>query len=231
MYERDELAADRQLIRELLASVPHARGVVLDLRHNGGGIGAEYIRPWYAPRPYQGLLEWVRVHPELDDGPRLRRTLRSDGAVDEYLRRASNGESWWVRPFDCGPEPCPSPQPAPLVGTAPVALLLGPGCRSACDEFAAIWTRERFGPTSGSPPAGMYTSLRYPLPVQLGDTSLGELTISLCGLRFQESDPWIEGQVLPVSTVIEPTWPLAGQGAKLLDAALAALRPWRRSEL
>jgi hypothetical protein len=230
MYEPDELAADRERVRELLASTPHVAGVVLDLRRNGGGVGADYILPWYAPRAYQGLFEWVRLHPELRDRARLRRTLRSDPAVDEYLRRARNGESWWVRPFDCGPEPCPG-APAPLVGSAPVALLLGPGCRSACDELAAIWTRERFGPTIGSSPAGMYTSLRYPLPIQLGDTSLGELSIALCGLRFHERDPWIEGQVLPVSTVIEPTAPFAGQGPKLIDAALSALRAGQRPDL
>jgi hypothetical protein len=227
MYESHQLAADRELIREFLASVPGIAGVVLDLRRNGGGIAAEYFLPWYAPRPHQGPLEWVHLHPELDDRARLRRALRSNAAVDEYLRRASNGDRWWVRPFDCGPEPCPTHQASPVVGTASVAILLGPGCRSACDEFAAVWTRERFGPTIGSAPAGMYTSLRYPLQVTLGDAPLGELTIALCGLRFQESDPWLEGQVLPVGTVIEPSWP-SDDGPKLLEAARAALRAWSR---
>jgi hypothetical protein len=73
----------------------------------------------------------------------------------------------------------------------------------------------------------MYTSLRYPLPVTLGDERLGELTIALCGLRFHERDPWLEGRVLQVDTVLEPSWPSANYGAKLLDAARSALLAWR----
>jgi hypothetical protein len=227
MYEPAQLAADRDLVRDFVASVPGAAGIVLDLRSNGGGISAEYVLPWYAPRPHQAPFEWVTVHLDLDDRTRLRRTLRSDAAVEEYRRRALDGDRWWVRPFDCGREPCPKHQTPPLVGSIPVALLLGPGCRSACDELAAVWTRERFGPTIGSAPAAMYTSLRYPLPVTLGNEPLGELTIALCGLRFQESDPWLEGRLLQVDTVLEPSWPSADYGAKLLEAARSALLAWR----
>jgi hypothetical protein len=226
MYEPAQLAADRELVRDFVASVPAAAGIVLDLRSNGGGISAEYVLPWYAP-PHQAPFEWVHVHADLDDPSRLRRTLRSDAARDEYLRRAANGDRWWVRPFDCGSQPCPKHREPALVSTTPIALLLGPGCRSACDELAAIWIRERFGPTIGSAPAAMYTSLRYPLPVTLGNEPLGELTIALCGLRFHESDPWLEGRMLQVDTVLEPSWPSADYGAKLLEAARSALLAWR----
>jgi hypothetical protein len=223
LYDRAQLAAERDRVQGFLAATPNIAGVVLDLRHNGGGIAADYILPWYASGAYRGLTEWVHLHPELEDRTRLRKALRSDAAVDEYLRRARNGDHWWVRPFDCGPEPCASPQTQRVVGTAPVALLLGPGCRSACDTFAAIWTREGFGPTIGSAPAAMYTSLRYPLELALGDEPLGDFTIALCGLRFDASDPWLEGQALTVGSVVERAWPYAGYGEKVLRAAVQAL--------
>lgn len=226
-YDRKQRAADRERVQRFLASSPNVAGVVLDLRDNGGGISADYILPWYGSGAYQGLEEWVHVHPELQDRARLRTALRSEAAVDEYQRRASNGDRWWVRPFDCGPEPCRSPQTQPVVGTAPVALLLGPGCRSACDAFASLWTRARFGPTIGLAPAAMYTSLRYPLELKLDDEPLGDFTIALCGLRFDASDRWLEGEVLPVGTHIERSWPFADYGDKLLRAAVAALSEWR----
>jgi hypothetical protein len=230
LYDRTQRAADRERVQRFLASTPDIAGVVLDLRDNGGGIAADYILPWYGSGAYQGLNEWVHVHPELEDRARLRTALRSESAVGEYLRRASNGDRWWVRPFDCGSEPCRGTQTQPVVGSAPVALLLGPGCRSACDAFATLWTRARFGPTIGSAPAGMYTSLRYPLELKLDDEPLGDFTIALCGLRFDANDRWLEGEVLPVGSSIERSWPFADYGQKLLRAAVAALIPWRAKQ-
>jgi hypothetical protein len=203
---------------------------LLDLRDNGGGAAADYVLPWYASRPHRGLKEWVRLNPDLTDRTRLRRALRDDAAVDEYLRRTAGRDEWWVRPFDCGSGGCEDPQRSQLglVTSVPVALLLGPGCKSACDTFAAIWSRERFGPTVGTPPAAMYTSLRYPLAVELDREWLGDFTIALCGLRWDAGERWLEGQPLDMDRLDESNGSMLGNELGLIEAAIAALRAWPR---
>jgi len=220
-----ERAADRERVRGFLAAASSVAGVLLDMRNNGGGVAADYILPWYTSRPFQGLTEWVHVDAELasTDEARLRDALRSEAALQEYRRRAESGERWWVRPFDCGAEPCTSPLPEPPVTRAPIALLLGPGCRSACDTFAAIWSRDHLGPTVGSAPSAMYTSLRYALEVRLGNEPLGEFSIALCGVRFGAEEPWLEGRPLRIDHVVEPSWPDTEYRLNLLHAAVQAL--------
>jgi hypothetical protein len=147
--------------------------------------------------------------------------------VDEYLREASTGNHWWVRAFDCEEGDCRRAQAQASSGpvtAAPIALLLGPGCRSSCDTFAAIWTRERFGPSVGTAPAAMYTSIRYPLAVTLGDEILGDFSVALCGLRFRDEEPWLEGQPLRLDSVVESSWPPGSADAAIVRAAVEALR-------
>jgi hypothetical protein len=225
LYAREELAADHALVQAFLAQTQRVSGVLLDLRDNGGGKAADHFLPWYSSVAYRGANEWVHLHGELGDRVRLRRALRSDAAVDEYLRRAASSNGWWVRPFDCDHGDCQRARAAalPRVSSAPVALLLGPGCRSSCDTFAAIWTREHFGPSVGTPPAAMYTSLRYPLPVSLGDEFLGDFEIALCGLRLDDEEPWLEGRPLRLDAFVEPRWPERSYDRLLLDAAVRAL--------
>ncbi|MEO8182775.1 MAG: hypothetical protein ABI895_28410 [Deltaproteobacteria bacterium] len=199
--------------------------MLLDLRDNGGGKAADHFLPWYSSGAYRGANEWVHLNGELGDRARLRRALRSDAAVDEYLHRAASGNDWWVRPFDCDHGDCQRARAGALrrVSSAPIALLLGPGCRSSCDTFAAIWMREHFGPSVGVPPAAMYTSLRYPLPVSLGDEFLGDFEIALCGLRLDDNEPWLEGRPLRLDSFVEPRWPQRSYDSLLLDSAMRAL--------
>jgi hypothetical protein len=227
LYKGAEFKADRERIRAFLARVPRVDGVLLDLRDNGGGRAAEYFLPWYASGPYQGAKEWVHLDRELTDRKRLLMALRHDAAVDEYLRRAESGVRWWVRAFDCATGNCPAgPETArsQRVTSAPIALLLGPGCRSACDMFAAIWTRQGFGPTIGAPPAAMYTSLRYPLAVTLGDAWLGDFEIALCGLRLEGDALWLEGRSLSMDSAVEPSWPFGARDVATVRAAVEALQ-------
>lgn len=225
LYKSGELAADHARVQAFLAQAPRVAGVLLDLRDNFGGMAADYFLPWYSSGSYRGAKEWVHLRGELDDRGRLRRVLRSNAAVDEYLRRAAGGNGWWVRPFDCEHGDCERARARARhpVTAAPVALLLGPGCRSSCDMFAAIWTRERFGPTVGAPPGAMYTSLRYPLTVALGDELLGDFEIALCGLRLEDDEPWLEGRPLHLDAFVEPRWPERSYDSLLLRAAVRAL--------
>jgi hypothetical protein len=69
----------------------------------------------------------------------------------------------------------------------------------------------------------MYTSLRYPLPVSLGDEFLGEFELALCGLRLDDNEPWLEGRPLRLDSFVEPRWPQRSHDSLLLDAAVRAL--------
>lgn len=73
----------------------------------------------------------------------------------------------------------------------------------------------------------MYTSLRYPLEVRLGEEPLGDLTIALCGLRFGAEEPWLEGRPLPIDHVVEPGWTDATYRQELLRVAVTALEDER----
>ncbi|HWO14758.1 MAG TPA: hypothetical protein VNN80_34885 [Polyangiaceae bacterium] len=82
----------------------------------------------------------------------------------------------------------------------------------------------------GTPPAAMYTSLRYPLAVELDGEWLGDFTIALCGLRWDAGEPWLEGQPLAMSTVVEPNASILANELGLIEAAITALRAWPRTD-
>jgi hypothetical protein len=213
---------DHELVRSFLASTPHLAGVLLDLRDNGGGHHSDLFLPWYLSGPYPRALRWVRLHRPLTDRARLTQALWSSGSAEEYVRRAGAGEKWWIAPFECDATECP-PMSNALVTTVPIAVLVGPRCRSSCDTFVTAWSARHVGPTIGEPTAAMFTSNRYPLDVRLGDESLGQLTIALSGIRASEQDPWLEGRPAPVDELVEPTWPAADYEQKVIEAAIRAL--------
>jgi hypothetical protein len=213
---------DHELVKAFLATTPHLAGVLLDLRDNSGGHHSDLFLPWYLSGPYPRTRRWVRLHPQLTDRERLTQALWSSEAADEYLRRAGTGETWWTEPFECNPTECP-PMRKALVTKAPMAVLVGPNCKSSCDTFVNVWSARHAGPTIGEPPAAMLTSNRYPLDVRLGGESLGQLTIALSGVRATERDPWLEGKPAPVDELVEQSWPSADYEQKIIDAAIRAL--------
>ena len=213
---------DHELLKTFLAATPHLGGVLLDLRDNSGGHHSDLFLPWYVSGPYARTLRWVRLHPQLTDLARLSHALWSSEAAEEYVRRARAGETWWIAPFECSASECP-PLPNALVTQAPIAVLVGPRCKSSCDTFVKVWSDRHAGPTIGEPAAAMLTSNRYPLDVRLGDESLGQLTIALSGVRASERDPWLEGSPGPVDELVEPSWPAADYEQKMIDAAIRAL--------
>jgi C-terminal processing protease CtpA/Prc len=219
---------DHELLKAFLAETPHLAGVLLDLRDNAGGHHSDQFLPWYLSGKYPRTKRWVRLDPRLTDRARLNQALWSSEAAEEYVRRAATGAKWWLQSFKCDPAECP-PMPKPLVTTAPIAVLVGPSCRSSCDTFVNVWSERHAGPTIGEPAAAMLTSIRYPLDVRLGDESLGQLTIALSGVRASERDAWLEGKPLPVDELVTQSWPAAEYEQKMIDAAIRALESGKPS--
>lgn len=218
-----QLRRDREMLRDFLLESPALAGVLLDVRDNEGGHHADLFLPWYLSEPFEASTEWVSLEADLNDRNRLYQALRSWPSVDEYLRRASAGHRWWVRPFRCDAAECP-PQSGGPVTDVPMALLVGPRCKSSCDYFFDIWTQRRAGPTVGTPPAAMLTSIRYPLPVSLGREVLGDLTVALSGTRASEEDPWHEGLSPAVDHPVDPAWPASKYERTIIETAIAALK-------
>lgn len=213
---------DNALVKAFLGATPHLAGVLLDLRDNAGGHHSDLFLPWYLAGPYPRTVRWVRLHRQLTDRARLAQALWSGAAAEEYVRRAGAGEQWWVEPNECAASEC-TPRPNALVTQAPIAVLVGPRCKSSCDTFVNVWSERHAGPTIGEPAAAMLTSNRYPLDVRLGGASLGQLTIALSGVRASERDAWLEGRPGPVDEPVEQTWPATDYERRVLDAAIGAL--------
>ena len=83
-------------------------GVILDLRHNGGGNG------WLADQ-----MAAYFFHNEIP----VEQTARYDPSVDKFV-------------IDTGSLTPMIPPPAALQYSGPVAVLVGPGCYSACEFFS-----------------------------------------------------------------------------------------------
>ncbi|MBX3271495.1 MAG: hypothetical protein KF729_14615 [Sandaracinaceae bacterium] len=229
------LQVDHDLVRDFLARTPRLAGVILDLRDNAGGNNAAIFLDWYGREPYVGGTTEIRLHPELRDRGRLEVALYRGSAVDEYLRRAAAGERWWVRADRCNTADCPEEirhSPAHRVTRAPIAALVGPGCVSACDDFARLFAASGAGPVIGTTPASALTAHRYPLEVVLGEEVLGHLLVAISRHRFGREGPWLEGRPHDVDRVIEPSWPLADYERAVREAALDALstRPRRAGD-
>lgn len=213
---------DHELVRAFLAATPQLAGVLLDLRDNAGGHHSDLFLPWYLSGPHPQAPRWVRLHRELTDRARLTQALWSPEAAEEYVRRAGMGEEWWMQPFECSATECP-PMPNALVSKVPIAVLVGPRCRSSCDTFVNVWSERHAGPTIGEPAAAMLTANRYPLDVRLGEESLGQLTVALSGIRTSERGPWLEGKPAPVDELVQQSWPAAEYEQRMIDAAIRAL--------
>jgi hypothetical protein len=221
---------DHELVKAFLGATPHLAGVLLDLRDNAGGHHPDLFLPWYLAGPYPRTVRWVRLHRQLTDRARLMQALWNSVAAEEYVSRAATGEKWWVQAFECDATECP-PMPNALVTKVPIAVLVGPRCKSSCDTFVHVWSERHAGPTIGEPAAAMLTSNRYPLDVRLGDESLGQLTVALSGVRATEHDAWLEGNPRPVDEPVEPSWPTADYEQKMIDTAIGALERVQPSKL
>lgn len=128
----DEAAAE--LMRQHADDLLRARGLVIDLRHNGGGLSSAGMR----------LLSW------LQDAP-VPVTLASVRADTPYTLASSGGRLWpkWQQLDDA-----PGALPHEHTFNGPVAMLIDAGTLSAAEDTAASFKLMRRGPLIGTRSGG-----------------------------------------------------------------------------
>jgi Peptidase family S41 len=210
---------------QLRLKVPHA-GVVLDLRENHGGNNPHMFTRWFADKPVGNEMVNIRVAP--DPVPRndlTRAFFGEEQKVAKYEAAQKAGTPWLHEPFLNAPMVLP-PMPSDRVSNKPVALVVGPGCKSSCDDMAVSFALNDLGPIVGRQTAHILTVARLPLPVRDADnTDLGTLEIAL-SYSTRGTDPaTLEGRSLTLTTEIPKRFTnLANDDALHVEAAVAALK-------
>lgn len=184
--------ADYHALKEALGALPRARGVILDLRDNGGGNNPNWFMDWWAAGPYVDRMVRLRLVDDLAGEGKLERVNALGEHAATYLRalaaRAPGQSFTRDEPFFCRTAACDDDNryvPKHRVTEAPVALLVGPGCVSSCDSLAQLFDENDFGPLIGEPTAVGYTAFRYRHDIR---TERGEdLGFATLALSFEVS--------------------------------------------
>ncbi len=219
-----QVEADHHALRALLRAGPRVAGLILDLRNNRGGNDSRWFLDWYAPGPY--VDTFLRV-------PRL-----ADWSDPQFKARVENLDDAWTtwypaaekaaagpflrRPFFCENAACSGDNrqvPAHGVVDAPVALLVGPGCGSACAAVALVFDENDYGPLIGEPTGASYTTyrLQYPVRTRAG-RELGTLGLALSHDESGKTGEDFEGRDVHVDYPVARTF----DGRARWDAELVA---------
>lgn len=229
------VAAEYFALSRLLRARPYTRGLIVDLRDNGGGNDPEWFLDWYAPAPYEDLYDAVRVDPE-----RLSPSFVAavSNLTEEWLawyRTTAAGLAPGTllrRPFKCLRPDCSGGNrftPARALLPVPVALLVGPNCHSSCAHLAHIFDENNFGPLIGEPAAATLTGQVYSYPVRTrSGLLLGRIGLAVSAALSGKSGQPIEGALSTVDYPITlPQGERADWDAAHIAAALRAFREYR----
>lgn len=197
------VAADYFALSRLLRARPQTRGLILDLRDNGGGNDPEWFLDWYAPAPYEDQYIAVRSGPQWQDAGFTARVLNIDEDWLKWYRQAAASAapgSWIKRPVKCPRPDCSGGNrfaPARALLNVPTVVLVGRGCISSCAHFVSIFDEYNFGPLIGEPAPVTETDQRYPYPVRTrSGLYLGDITLALNASLSGKTGRPLEG-VLP----------------------------------
>lgn len=229
------VAAEYFALSRLLRARPSIRGLIVDLRDNGGGNDPEWFLDWYAPAPYEDLYDAVRVAPERLRPPFIAAVSNLTEEWLAWYRTTAAGLAPGTllrRPFKCLRPDCSGGNrftPARALLPVPVALLVGPNCHSSCAHLAHIFDENDFGPLIGEPTPATLTSQVYSHPVRTrSGLSLGRIGLAVSAALSGKSGQPIEGVL---STVDYPVPHYPGEGAGWdtahITAALRAFREYR----
>jgi hypothetical protein len=229
---REHLTADWFHLRAELAALPAPKGVLLDVRENGGGNEPMQIASWYAPRPFPVPRAAMRLDRDL--APLLSEvTMRPpelSGLYPAWLAATPDAPFGPPLLFGCSEERCPGGLFSALhpVTRAPTALLTGPGCASACDGFAWLYDEGNWGPVVGATTAASTAPYRMRHPVKLPNGHvLGHLELVLARTTSGLSGEILEGHPLRVDVPLPEGFDArATYDERLVHAAIEALGKW-----
>ncbi len=226
-----QFLADHDTLALRLAMQARAKGVILDVRENGGGNDPNSFVDWWAPaRPYTDTFTVMRKTPLVTDRDALERlVINTPKAVKDFYMKCSKepGDAAFCakRPFACKPDTCDWQNEfvaSHQVAKLPVALLTGPGCGSSCDAFVYTWKKNGFGPLVGMPSMAGFTTNRYRAPVP-SRLALGTIDLAFSYDVSADGD-MVEGHLIAPDVRIAPTWETyAKYDTLLVDAAIKAL--------
>jgi C-terminal processing protease CtpA/Prc len=227
-FAKHGIRADHEVQKRELDRL-HPKGVLLDLRDNGGGNNTHWFMDWYAPGPYVGDFFAVRLHPDFDTKEKLApaHLPNEDFVLEQLAKRRPGQEFTDPRPCQCKGDVCDWDNrytPSHRITKAPIALLVGPGCVSACDAIALYFSRERFGPLVGEPPASGTTNNRLDRFVVLpGGRKFGRLRLAFTYELDGKTKERMEGVPTPVDVPLDRTFDnRATYDRQLVDAAIGA---------
>ncbi len=222
--------ADHDLLAQELTRTP-AKGVILDLRDNGGGNNPNWFMDWYASGSYTDRFVLTRLSPDLNTAEKLR--AASVGHVADYLKqlaaRTPDQTFTAPRPFFCKHGDCSWDNrytPSHRVTSAPIALLVGSRCASSCDSVASLFAENHFGPLVGEPTAAAYTTTRLRRPITLAGKPFGAVNLAFTRELSGKTHEAIEGVPLHIDVPVDRTFANRdGYDRALVDAAIKALSP------
>jgi Peptidase family S41 len=220
--------ADHDILVETLTRIG-PKGVLLDLRDNGGGNNPNWFMDWYASGPYVDRFVLTRLSDDFTTEAKVRDAgIGHAHAYLEDLGRRSPDQTFTPpRPFFKKPnDPAWDNRymPSHRVTTAPVALLVGPRCMSSCDSIAFLFAENHFGPLVGEPTAAAYTTLRIRRPVTIHGKPFGVIHLAFTRELSGKTHEAVEGVPIHLDVPIDRT--LANRGTydrTLVDAAIKAL--------
>ncbi len=121
--------------------------------------------------------------------------------------------------------------PMHRVTTAPVALLVGPGCVSSCDSVARAFAENHFGALAGEPTAAGYTTQRMKLTVKsAAGEEIGAIRIAVSSEISGLTGKDIEAVPIVLDYPLDRTFDNRDTyDASLVDAAVRSFRGRERS--
>jgi hypothetical protein len=217
--------AEYDHLTRALRALPAVRGIVLDLRDNGGGNDPNWVLDWFAPKPYLDLRTQVKKTPRIDAIVLEDVANLDDGWVDALVRAPPGAVV--SRFLGCKTADCTDTRRVPLhrILPVPVALVVGPRCNSACDHFARVWYENGLGPITGQPSGGALTVLRLDYPiVQRSGKRLGSMRFAISLDYSPITGLPVEGLPLHVDVPVAWSWERRDvYDTAIVDAAIASL--------
>lgn len=190
----DEFESDQgpKAFEQVLPQIRQAKGLILDLRTNGGGdsdYGAQ-ILSWLVDQPIKPASSRVRYEDQ------------------NFRAHSSDYVSWRVLPGD----PAPPVRPDDQLYKGPVALLIGPRTYSAAEDFSVMFVQARRGVLVGEATGG---STGQPLFMQLPGGGAARICIKRD--YFNDGSDFVGSGIQP-DVLVRPTIASLREGS---DPALA----------